>query len=126
VVGDPETVADEHGRLPRDRREAFRCEFAAKVNAEVSGLNEELPALRASLRATRDRRERAAAREELRRGTARLAYLQALPMFTVLAATRKYGCAVSYLLVRGHRFSSPAATYGPGCWPCSLPASGVS
>jgi hypothetical protein len=61
VVGDPETVVDEHGRLPRDRRETFRCEFAAKVNAEVSGLHEKLPALRASLKATRDRRERAAA-----------------------------------------------------------------
>lgn len=82
VVGDPETVADEHGQLPRDRREAFLGEFAAKVNAEISGLNEKLPGLRASQKATLDRRERAAAREELRQGTARLAYLQALPVFT--------------------------------------------
>jgi len=28
----------------------------------------------------------------------------------LLAATKKYGCAVNYLLFRGHRFSSPAVS----------------
>jgi hypothetical protein len=118
VVGDPETVADEHGRLPRDRREAFRCEFAAKVNAEVSGLNEELPALRASLRATRDRRERAAAREELRRGTARLAYLQALPMFTAADMCSEcprpmawHSTGATFCLVTGAVLSEPCPSW---------------
>jgi hypothetical protein len=82
LVAAPETVADEDGRLPRDRREAFLGEFAARVNAEVAGLNEKLPALRAGLKATRDKQQRPKARDELRQGTARLAYLQALPPFT--------------------------------------------
>ena len=82
MVGDPESVADEHGRLPRDRRDSFLGEFAANINAEAASLSGRLPALRASLKTTRGRQERAAIREELGQGTARLAYLQALPPFT--------------------------------------------
>jgi hypothetical protein len=82
LVADPEAVADERGWLPRDRREQFLDEFAGKVNAEVSALNEKLPESRASLRTIRGREERAAIRDELRKGTARLAYLNALPTFT--------------------------------------------
>jgi len=82
VVGDPETVPDEHGRLPRDRRDRFLTEFTAAVDAEAAGLTGTLPALRASLRATPGKLERAEIREQISRATARLAYLQALPPFT--------------------------------------------
>lgn len=82
LVGDPETVVDEHGWLPSERRERFLSEFAASFNAELSGLHERLPALRAGLKVTQGRKERAAIREKLRKGTARLAYLQAVPPFT--------------------------------------------
>jgi hypothetical protein len=82
LAGDPETVTDEQGRLPRDRREAFLVEFAAKVNAEAGALGGKLPALRADLKAVHGRQERAAIRQEVRRGAARLAYLQALPPLT--------------------------------------------
>jgi hypothetical protein len=82
VVGDPETVTDERGRLPRDRREQFLTEFTAKISAEASSLEGKLPTLRASLATTRGRQERAAIREELHQATARLAYLQELPPFT--------------------------------------------
>lgn len=82
VVADPETVSDEHGRLPSDRREEFLVAFTAKVSNEAATLREKLPVLRAALKTTRGREERAAVRDELRQGTARLAYLQALPAFT--------------------------------------------
>lgn len=82
LVADPEAVADEHGRLPRDRREEFLVAFAAKVSTEAASLQDKLPALRAALKTARGRQERAAVRDELRKGTARLAYLQALPAFT--------------------------------------------
>src|SRR5581483_6173493 len=52
VVGDPETVLDEHGRLPRDRRDLFLAEFTAMIDADAAGLAGTLPALHASLRAT--------------------------------------------------------------------------
>lgn len=82
VVGDPETIPDERGRLPRDRREVLLGEFAAKINTEVSSLSQKLPALRTDLKTTRGRQERAAIREQLRQGPARLAYLQALTPFS--------------------------------------------
>jgi hypothetical protein len=82
VVGDPETILDEHGELPRDRRERFLAGFTAAITAETGGLAGKLPGLRATLRITQDRQERAAIREEIHRGTARLAYLRSLPAFT--------------------------------------------
>jgi hypothetical protein len=82
VVADPETVTDERGRFPRDRREEFLVAFADRVSTEAAALREKLPALRAALKTTRGKQERAAVRDELRQGTARLAYLQALPAFT--------------------------------------------
>lgn len=81
LVGDPETVVDEHGYLPSERRERFLVEFAAAFNAEVNSLHERLPGLRTKLQSTRRRRERAAIREELHKRTARLAYLEAVPPF---------------------------------------------
>jgi hypothetical protein len=82
VVGDPEAVVDQHGHLPSERRVKFLAEFALAFNAEVSSLHERLPGLRAKLQSTRGRQERAAIREELHKGTARLAYLEAVPPFT--------------------------------------------
>jgi hypothetical protein len=55
VVADPETVADERGRLPRDRWEDYLVAFAAGVSNEAAILREKLPALRAALKATRGR-----------------------------------------------------------------------
>jgi hypothetical protein len=73
LAGDPETVTDEQGRLPRDRRADFLVEFAANVNAEAGALGGTLPALHAGLKAARGRQERAAIRREVHRGAARLA-----------------------------------------------------
>ena len=82
VVANPEAVADDRGRLPGERREEFLVAFTAKVSAEAASLHQKLPELRAALKTTRGRQERAVVRDELRHGTARLAYLQALPAFT--------------------------------------------
>lgn len=105
VVGDPENVADEHGRLPRDRRDSFLGEFAANINAEAASLNGRLPALRASLKTTRGRQERAAIREELGQGTARLAYLQALPPFYCLRHVLRVPIAYGLACYRRHVLS---------------------
>jgi hypothetical protein len=79
---------------PRDRRETFLAEFTATIAAETSSLAGTLPALRASLRATPDKQERAAIREQISQGTARLAYLQALPAFTADAMCSECPCWV--------------------------------
>ena len=81
-VGDPEAVVDEEGWLPSERRERFLREFTATSSAKVSDLHERLPALRADLKVTQGRQESAAIREEIRKATARLAYLEAVPPFT--------------------------------------------
>jgi hypothetical protein len=82
LVGDPDAVVDEEGWLPPERRERFLREFTAKSSAEASSLRERLPALRAELKMTQGSQERAAIREDIRKGTARLAYLEAVPPFT--------------------------------------------
>jgi hypothetical protein len=82
LVGDPEAVVDEHGRLPFERRERFLDEFVHKINTEIHDLRERLPALYTELKVTRGRQARAPLREELRKRTARLAYLETLPPFT--------------------------------------------
>jgi hypothetical protein len=96
LVGDPDSVAEEQGRLPRDRREAFLVEFAANVNAEAAALGEKLPALRADLRAAQGRQERAAIRRQLRKGAARLVYLQALPPLTAAEMCSECPCPVAW------------------------------
>jgi hypothetical protein len=101
LVAEPETVADEEGRLPRDRREASLGEFAAKVNAEIAGLNEKLPAVGGGLKTTRGKQQRAAARDELRQGTARR------PTSTRSPRSPPPTCAPS----------------APGLWPGTAPAS---
>ena len=75
-------MVDKKGWLPPERRERFLREFAAKSSAEASSLRERLPALRAELKMTQGKQERDAVREEIRKGAARLAYLEAVPPFT--------------------------------------------
>lgn len=82
LVGDPEAVADEQGRLPAERREQYLAEFTAQLDDEASGLRERLPALRTELTTAKGSQGRAAIREQLRQGTARLSYLQAVSPFT--------------------------------------------
>jgi hypothetical protein len=118
VVADPDAVADEHGRLPCERREEFLAGFAAKISTEAATLRDKPPALRVALKSTQGRRERAAVSDALRRGTARLAYLQALPAFT--AADMCSECAwpmawhstgVTFCLETGAVLSEPCQSW---------------
>ena len=126
LTGDPETVADEHGRLPAERRGRFLGErrgrflgeFAAILNGELAGLHERLPILRAELKTTKGREERAALRRELRQGTARLAYLQALPPFTAAGMCSEcpwpmawHDTAVTFCLETGAVLSEPCPAW---------------
>lgn len=114
LVGDPETVVDEHGWLPSERRAKFLSEFAAKFNAEVSDLHERLPALRAELKVASGRKERATIREEMRKRTARLAYLEAVPPFTAADMCSEcpwpmtwHDLGVTFCLTSGATLSQP-------------------
>ena len=78
VVGDPETVCDERGWLPAERRELSLRAFRQRREAEVWQLRTRIPARQAELKALAGRSERAVLREALRTDVARLAPLEAM------------------------------------------------
>ncbi|MEZ0362325.1 hypothetical protein ACAG26_01280 [Mycobacterium sp. pUA109] len=82
IVGNPEEVVDEHGWLPRERRELMLTHYKYERETKVRKLREALPELEAELRAATDRNER----RELRGKTAplrrRLDNLVAIPPLT--------------------------------------------
>lgn len=71
-LGDPETVADRHGWLPADRREAALLHFSLRRQSEVSRLRPEIAELATALEGTRGRRERGEARRRLEHAQAQL------------------------------------------------------
>jgi len=118
LVPDPETVADEQGRFPRDRREELLAAFTAKVSAEAEDLREKIPMLRAALRTTKRGEERNAVRDELRQGTARLDYLQAFPAFTAADMCSEcpwpmtwHSTSVTFCLETGAILSEPCQSW---------------
>jgi hypothetical protein len=58
MVGDPEDVVDEHGWLPRDRRQNTWWSYRLDRERKVRDLKEQLPGLEAALKACIDRAER--------------------------------------------------------------------
>jgi DNA repair exonuclease SbcCD ATPase subunit len=78
VVGDPETVCDERGWLPAERRELSLRAFKDRRAAEIRQLRTRIPARQAELKTLTRRSERATLREALRRDAARLASLEAM------------------------------------------------
>lgn len=58
IVGDPEDVVDEHGWLPRDRREETWWSYRLDRERKVRDLKQRLPGLEAALKTTSDRAER--------------------------------------------------------------------
>jgi hypothetical protein len=79
VVGDPETVCDERGWLPAERRELSLRAFKQRREAEIRQLRTRIPARQAELKTLTGRSERATLREALRKDAARLASLEAMP-----------------------------------------------
>lgn len=64
-VGDPEAVVDEHGWLPRERREHTRLMLSIRREREVRELRSQVAELSATLEATKGRQERAEIRSKL-------------------------------------------------------------
>lgn len=82
VVGDAETVIDEHGWLPSERREAFFREFAHDREHEVMKLRDRRRDLKAELMTAEGLERRAELREQLKRSVKRLEHLEAIPPLT--------------------------------------------
>lgn len=78
MVGDPETVCDERGWLPAERRELSPRAFEQRREAEIRQLRTSIPARQAELKTLTGRSERATLREALRKDAARLASLEAM------------------------------------------------
>jgi hypothetical protein len=78
-VGDVETVVDQRGWLPQERRELALSLFSARRCSELRELRERLREQHATLQATKGRAERAPIRAALNRDTQRLEFLIAIP-----------------------------------------------
>lgn len=82
TVGDPEDVVDEHGWLPRDRREHTWWSYRLDRERKVRDLKAKLPDLEAALKAATDRAERREHRAKLAEATRDLERLVAEGPFT--------------------------------------------
>ena len=82
IVGDPEDVVDDHGWLPRDRREQTWWSYRLERERKVRDLKQRLPELEAALMATSDRGERRDRRAKLAEATRDLDRLIAEGPFT--------------------------------------------
>lgn len=69
IVGDPEDVVDEHGWLPRDRREQTWWSYRLDREGKVRDLKRRLPELEAPLKTTSDHGERRDRRARLAEAT---------------------------------------------------------
>lgn len=82
IVGDPEDVVDEHGWLPRDRREQTWWSYRLDRELDVRELKERQSELDAALKAAGDSQERRGLRAKLAAGTRDLDRLIAEGPFT--------------------------------------------
>ncbi|OUS91942.1 hypothetical protein CA951_31225 [Rhodococcus sp. NCIMB 12038] len=83
TVGDPETVVDAHGRLPRDRREITLCLYSIHRTTRVRELRAQLADLSANLKAAQDKSRRIECRQLLADATGELEALLAIPRLAV-------------------------------------------
>lgn len=82
VVGDPENVVDENGRLPSDRREDMLIRYGVRRQFQVRELRASVAELTAAIASTTDKTERTALRSEVRSATWQLDELLAVPPLT--------------------------------------------
>ncbi|MGH3117029.1 MAG: hypothetical protein ACRDQ2_07935 [Gaiellales bacterium] len=82
IVENPEDVVDEHGWLPRDRREQTWWSYRLDRERKVRDLKQQLPELEAAVQATTDRAERRDRRAKLAEATRDLERLIAEGPFT--------------------------------------------
>ena len=83
IVGDPEDVVDEHGWLPRDRREHTWWAYRLDREQRVRDLKQQMPELEAALKATTERAERREHRAKLAEANRDLEKLLTQGPFTV-------------------------------------------
>ncbi|GAB3488277.1 hypothetical protein [Flexivirga lutea] len=72
VVGDPEDVVDEHGWLPRDRRQHTWWSYRLERERNVRDLKEKVPELETALKACTDKAERREHRAKLAEASRKL------------------------------------------------------
>jgi hypothetical protein len=76
VIGDPETVCDEAGWLPAERRELSLSRFKDERISQVRTLRARIADAQTTLKTLKGRTERAEVRESMRRDQAHLAHLE--------------------------------------------------
>lgn len=79
IVGDPEDVVDEYGRLPRDRRTWNVIEYRYRRIKHVEALRQSIAAQQEKVAATRDRSEKSTLKLHLSFDERRLRALLAVP-----------------------------------------------
>lgn len=114
-VGDPETVVDQQGWLPAERREHSQIGFSCRRIAEVNALRTAVEELPAKLKATKGRTERAAVRSELHAATRNLEFWLAIPPQTPSDMCSECEVPLDWHLRYGHIGGQPT---GPcPAWP---------
>lgn len=79
IVSDPEDVVNEHGWLPRDRREIMLVHYRLDRQSKVEKLRTKIPELKTALKGATSRDERSELRTELALTSQRLEKLLAIP-----------------------------------------------
>lgn len=74
IIGDPETVCDEGGWLPAERREMALILFKSERGSQVRTLRAQIAEAKTTLKSLKGRDERAEFRESMRRDRAHLAH----------------------------------------------------
>lgn len=112
IVGDPESVIDENGWLPRDRRESLLLHYKYERERQVRRLKEELPELEQTVKEATNRSERSKLQVKLSMDTRKLEHLLAVPPLTPHDM-----CADCATPVGEHGWVTPPSTGPCPAWP---------
>lgn len=114
-VGDPETVVDNRGWLPSERREHSQIGFSCRRIATVNKLRVAVEELPAKLKDTTGRTERAEVRTELHKAARELEFWLAIPPMTPQDMCSECEVPLDWHLRYGHLGGQPT---GPcPAWP---------
>jgi hypothetical protein len=112
-VGEPESVVDEHGRLPSERRELARLMLSIRREQQVRELRTQVRELSATLDTTKGRTERAKVRDQLTSTKRRLELWLAIP-----PVDPRYMCSECSSLQDWHESGTLGDLHGPcPAWP---------
>jgi len=112
-VGDPETVVDEQGWLPRDRRGLAHTMFSIRRQSEAKDLRDKVRDLTGALATIKGRETRAQVRDELAKASRRLELWLAVPPVAEQAM-----CSECCSLTEWHESGTLGDLHGPcPSWP---------